>query len=172
MCFNAINGSGPAYLSELLHVYTPSRTIRSSSDSRMLKIQQHKHETRGIRTLSCFRPHIWNSLSQDHFAQPRHLSKPNWKPSSSHSIFAPTNISTVSAIISVCVCLLLHVIPSTLKIIFGQKGLMLCNNESMPLLIEVCACVSVCARARTYAMCMRFFFFLVCFLSRPKNDCA
>ena len=28
MCFSAINGSGPAYLSELLHVYTPSRTLR------------------------------------------------------------------------------------------------------------------------------------------------
>ena len=37
MCFNAINGSGPAYLSELLHVYTPSRTLRSSSDTCMLK---------------------------------------------------------------------------------------------------------------------------------------
>ena len=36
MCFNAINGSGPAYLSELLHVYTPSRTLRSFSDTRML----------------------------------------------------------------------------------------------------------------------------------------
>ena len=30
MCFNAINGSGPAYLSELLHVYTLSRTLGSS----------------------------------------------------------------------------------------------------------------------------------------------
>ena len=37
MCFSAINGSGPAYLSELLHVYTPSRTLRSSSDTRMLE---------------------------------------------------------------------------------------------------------------------------------------
>ena len=36
MCFNAINGSGSAYLSELLHVYTPSRELRSSSDTRML----------------------------------------------------------------------------------------------------------------------------------------
>ena len=36
MCFSAINGSGPAYLSELLHVYTPSRTLRSSSDTCML----------------------------------------------------------------------------------------------------------------------------------------
>ena len=33
MCFSAINGSGPVYLSELLHVYTPSRTLRSSSDT-------------------------------------------------------------------------------------------------------------------------------------------
>ena len=30
MCFSAMNGYGPAYLSEPLHVYTPSRTVRSS----------------------------------------------------------------------------------------------------------------------------------------------
>ena len=56
MCFSAINGSGPAYLSELLHVYTPSHTLRSSSVPRMLEIQ---------RAFSCFGPHIWNSLPQD-----------------------------------------------------------------------------------------------------------
>ena len=56
---------GPAYLSELLHVYTPSRTLRSSSDTRMLEIQQYKRKTHGFRTFSCFGPHIWNSLPQD-----------------------------------------------------------------------------------------------------------
>ena len=65
MCFSAINGSGPAYLSELLHVYTPSGTLRSSSDTRMLEIQQYKRKTHGFRTFSCFGPHIWNSLPQD-----------------------------------------------------------------------------------------------------------
>ena len=65
MCFSAISGSGPAYLSELLHVYTPSRTLRSSSDTHMLEIQQYKRKTRGFRTFSCFGPHIWNSLPQD-----------------------------------------------------------------------------------------------------------
>ena len=65
MCFSAINGSGPAYLSELLHVYTPSRTLRSSSDTRMLEIQQYKRKTHGFCTFSCFGPHIWNSLPQD-----------------------------------------------------------------------------------------------------------
>jgi len=42
MCFSAINGADPAYLSELLQVYTPSRTLHSSSNTRMLKIQQYK----------------------------------------------------------------------------------------------------------------------------------
>ena len=65
MCFSAISGSGPAYLSELLHVYTPSRTLRSSSDTRMPEIQQYKRKTHGFRAFSCFGPHIWNSLSQD-----------------------------------------------------------------------------------------------------------
>ena len=45
MCFNAINGSDPAYLSADTHVYTPSRTLRPSSDTRMLKIQQDKLKT-------------------------------------------------------------------------------------------------------------------------------
>ena len=65
MCFSAINGSGPAYLSELLHVYNSSRLLRSSSDTRMLKIQQHKRKSHGFRAFSCFGPHIWNSLPQD-----------------------------------------------------------------------------------------------------------
>ena len=59
------NGSGPAYLSELLHVYILSHTLRSSSDAHMLEIQQYKHKTRGFHTFSCFGPHIWNSLPQD-----------------------------------------------------------------------------------------------------------
>ena len=65
MCFSAISDSGPANLSELLHVYTPSHTLRSSSDTRMLEIQQHKCKTHGFCTFSCFEPHIWNSLPQD-----------------------------------------------------------------------------------------------------------
>ena len=45
--------------------YTPSPTLRSSSDIRMLKIQQYKRKTHGFRTFSCFGSHIWNSLPQD-----------------------------------------------------------------------------------------------------------
>ena len=68
MCFSTIyhllNGSGPACLSELLHVYTPSCTLRSS-DTHMLKIQQYKRKSHGFCAFSCFGLHIWNSLPQD-----------------------------------------------------------------------------------------------------------
>ena len=60
-----MNGSGPAYFSDLLHVFTPSRTLRSSSDTHMLKTQRYKRKTHDFRTLSCFGPHIWNSLPQN-----------------------------------------------------------------------------------------------------------
>ena len=65
MCFSAIHGSGLAYLSELLLVYTPSCTLRSSFDTRMRKTQQYKRKTHGFRAFSCFGPHIWNSFPQD-----------------------------------------------------------------------------------------------------------
>jgi len=75
MCFNAINGSGPTYLSEMLHVYTLFYTLRSS-DTHMLKIQQYKHKTHGFHTFFCFGPHIWNSFHKTlDTVQPCHLLK-------------------------------------------------------------------------------------------------
>ena len=67
---SAISGSVAAYISELLHVYTLFRTLRSSSDTRMLEIQQYKRKTHGFRTFSCFGPHIWNSLPQETLLNP------------------------------------------------------------------------------------------------------
>ena len=102
MCFSAISGSGPAYLSELLHVYTLSRTLRSSSDTCMLEIQQYKHKTRGLHTFSCFGPHIGNSLTQDlgHCAI---LSSFQAKLKTFSHLFHP-NISTQFLLQSLCVC--------------------------------------------------------------------
>ena len=64
MCYNAITGSAPSYFSELLHLYSPFRSLRSSSDTRMLKIQRFNRKTNGFRTFSHFGPHIWNNLPQ------------------------------------------------------------------------------------------------------------
>ena len=45
MCYNAITGSAPSYLSELLHLYSPSHSLRSSSDTCTLKIQRFNRKT-------------------------------------------------------------------------------------------------------------------------------
>ena len=42
-----------------------TNTDCSSSDTRMLEIQQYKRRTHGFCTFSCFGPHIWNSLLRD-----------------------------------------------------------------------------------------------------------
>ena len=65
MCYNAITGVAPSYLSEQLHLYSPSHSLRSSSDTRMLKIQRFNCKTHGFCTFSQFGPHIWNNLPQD-----------------------------------------------------------------------------------------------------------
>ena len=65
MCYNTITGSASSYLSELLHLYSPSRSLRSSSDTRMPKIQRFNCKTHGFCTFSHFGPHIWNNLPQD-----------------------------------------------------------------------------------------------------------
>ena len=78
MCFSAINGSDPVYLSELLHVYTPSRTLRSSSDTRMLEIQQYKRKTHASALSLALDPifEIHSDKTLD-TAQRCHLLKPN-----------------------------------------------------------------------------------------------
>ena len=65
MCYNTITGSDPSYLSELLHLYSPSRSLCSSWDTRMLKLQCFNHKTHGFHTFSYLGPHIWNNLLQN-----------------------------------------------------------------------------------------------------------
>ena len=65
MCYNAITCSAPSYLTELLYLYSPSRSLRFSTDTRMLKIQRFNCKTHGFGTFSHFGPHIWNNLPQD-----------------------------------------------------------------------------------------------------------
>ena len=79
MCYNAITGSASSYLFELLHLYSPSHSLCSSSDTRILKLQRFNCKTNGFHTFSHFGPHIWNNLPQDirHSATPSSFkSKP------------------------------------------------------------------------------------------------
>ena len=62
LCFNAIISSTPAYLADRLHLHSPSRSLRSSADTRILKIPFYKCKTKGDRAFSYFGPSVWNSL--------------------------------------------------------------------------------------------------------------
>ena len=61
-CFNATISSNPAYLSDPLHLYFPSRSLRSGADTRLPKTALCKCKTKGGRTFSYFGPSVWNSL--------------------------------------------------------------------------------------------------------------
>ena len=89
------------------HKIKEQPTLRSSSDTHMLEIQQYKRKTHGFRTCSCFGPHIWNSLPQDL----RHCAtQSSFKAKLKTFLFSLTNISTqfllqsVYACVCVCVC--------------------------------------------------------------------
>ena len=61
LCFNAINSSTPAHLSDL-HLYSPSRSLRSSGDTRLLKIPLYKCKAKRDRAFFYLGPCVWNSL--------------------------------------------------------------------------------------------------------------
>ena len=62
VCFNIISGSAPPYLSELVQLYTPSRNLRSSSDSRIFRVPIRHMKTQGQRAFSYYGPVVWNTL--------------------------------------------------------------------------------------------------------------
>jgi hypothetical protein len=66
LCFNSVTGTAPSYLSDLLPVYTPSRSgLRSSSDTRIIQINNnYKRKRHGYRSFACYGPQLWNSLPQ------------------------------------------------------------------------------------------------------------
>ena len=114
--------------SELLHVYTPSCTLYSSSDTRMLKIQRYKCKTRDFHTFSCFGPHIWNSFSQDL----RHCSTLSsfeaklkiflFSQYFRHNYYQYPVSATV--ILCACVCVCFHILPYVNC--FGRTMLYMC----------------------------------------------
>ena len=62
ICFNSFSGFAPRYLSELLHIYTPSRQLRSSADTRVYRIPTVRTKTLGQRAFIYQGPVTWNGL--------------------------------------------------------------------------------------------------------------
>ena len=62
LAYKCLNKSAPSYLCNQLHLYTPSRSLRSSSDTLSFRIPRVKHTTIGSRSFSVAGPMTWNKL--------------------------------------------------------------------------------------------------------------
>ena len=62
ICYNVITGTAPPYLSDLLELYTPSRTLRLSVDNPIFRIPNRRKRFQGQRAFSFIGPPIWNNL--------------------------------------------------------------------------------------------------------------
>ena len=119
MCYNAITVSAPSYLSEVLHIYSPSRCLSALRQTHACsKLQRFNRKTHGFRTFSHFGPHIWNNLPPRHQASlllslP---SKANSRHFSSQNISVKPHCPSLPSVCTVCLC--------------------------------VCVCVCVCVRER------------------------
>ena len=132
MYYNAVTGSVPSYLSELLHLYSPSGSLRSSSDTRMLKLQCFNRKTHGFRTFSHFGPHIWNNLPQDI----RLLSLPS---KANSRLLSSQNISVKQHCPSpLLVC--------TVYFILFLFSVCVCVCACVRACVRVCACVRACTK--------------------------
>uniref|UniRef100_A0A669B8C0 Reverse transcriptase domain-containing protein n=1 Tax=Oreochromis niloticus TaxID=8128 RepID=A0A669B8C0_ORENI len=64
LTYKALNGLAYTYLSDLLHLYVPSRALRSQ-DSGLLKVPRARKKTVGEQAFSFRAPFLWNNLAQD-----------------------------------------------------------------------------------------------------------
>ena len=65
LCHSFFSDITPVYLFDLLRVYSPSRQLRSSSDSRTLRIPHIKTKTFGRRSFSYATSSVWSSLPRE-----------------------------------------------------------------------------------------------------------
>ena len=62
LCHQIITGTAPQYLAELVQIYIPSRSLRSSSDDRTFRIPFFKRKQHGGRAFCFSAVQMWNSL--------------------------------------------------------------------------------------------------------------
>ena len=62
--FRVINGTGPQSLSALLTIYTPSRQLRSASNTSLFRIPSFKTKTNGQWYFSRQAAYVWNNSPQ------------------------------------------------------------------------------------------------------------
>ena len=66
LCHSSLSGSGPQYLSDLTHVYTPARSLRSSSDIHILSTPNVKLKSYGQRSFLSTMVALHGTLCHSH----------------------------------------------------------------------------------------------------------
>ena len=61
ICFNPLSGKSTQYLSDLIQPYTPTRKLRSASDTRTFVIPRVNTKLFGERSFSYPGPSVWNN---------------------------------------------------------------------------------------------------------------
>ena len=69
LCRKCITSTAPSYLCDCLQLYTPSRSLRSASDTLSFQIPRTRLSTVGSRAFSVFGPSTWNDLPLSGFIQ-------------------------------------------------------------------------------------------------------
>ena len=131
LCFKIISHQAPMYLSELLHLYTPShsRQLRSSADTRVFRTPSFPTKFCGQRSFSYQAPVIWNQLpvSVHHSA-----SVSSVKSSLKTFLFLKTSVSSFKSSLKTFLCLKTF---SSVQLLWYMAA---CAC------VHVCVCVCVC----------------------------
>ena len=65
LCYKCLNGLAPLYLSDLIHIYHPRKSLRSSCDTTQLQVPIKKYKFYGERSFSFLGPVMWNKIPQN-----------------------------------------------------------------------------------------------------------
>ena len=90
LCYNVVSDTAPLYLSDLLCLYVPSRSLRSSADTRIFRIPTRKKKFQGQRAFSNLGPVTWNKLPYSvRHAQTQSQFKTQLKTTLFRSVYEP-----------------------------------------------------------------------------------
>jgi hypothetical protein len=66
LTYKAVNGLAPKYISDLVDIYVPRRTLRSSASNNLtMTMTTYNLGTYGFRAFSYAAPYLWDSLPHD-----------------------------------------------------------------------------------------------------------
>ncbi|WP_419607217.1 reverse transcriptase domain-containing protein, partial [Thiolapillus sp.] len=90
LCYDVVSDTAPLYLSDLLCLYVPSRSLRSSADTRIFRIPTRKKKFQGQRAFSHLGPVTWNKLPYSvRHAQTQSQFKTQLKTTLFRSVYEP-----------------------------------------------------------------------------------